>query len=207
MNLLQVPAPQASHIVQRKLRFHSGDIFRGKCPELPARRKFCGEPVGKRRGKPGFMRIPGEVGESQHGHGTPRTDYAPRAARRCRLQNADCHQNYSSKRNCGHQDIEAPLPRWRLQVCDWETMMVLCVRARFSIPCEKIILELMPRRMLMLRMRLVNRSQETVAVAGNRLHIPRTVRGIPERGPQFGHRFVQAPIEIHERMRRPEFSP
>src|SRR5439155_18236867 len=67
--------------------------------------------------------------------------------------------------------------------------------------------ELMPRRMLMLRMRLVNRSQETVAVAGNRLHIPRTVRGIPERGPQFGHRFVQAPIEIHERMRRPEFPP
>ena len=40
-----------------------------------------------------------------------------------------------------------------------------------------------------------------------RCHIPRMVRGISERRPQFGHRLVQAAIEIHEGVGWPALFP
>jgi hypothetical protein len=41
----------------------------------------------------------------------------------------------------------------------------------------------------------------------NRFDVPRTFRRISEGGPQLGHRFVEAAVEINERMSRPEILP
>jgi hypothetical protein len=41
----------------------------------------------------------------------------------------------------------------------------------------------------------------------NRFDVPRTFRRISEGGPQLGHRFVEAAVEINERMSRPELLP
>src|SRR5437867_1888690 len=63
----------------------------------------------------------------------------------------------------------------------------------------------------MARGRLAFRSPQKVPsgvpVPRNRFYIPRIVRGISQRRPQFGHRLVQAAIKIHERVGWPELFP
>src|SRR5580700_7232412 len=52
--------------------------------------------------------------------------------------------------------------------------------------------------------RHVYRSQKSVPVARDGFDITWTLRGIAQREPQLGHRFVEAAVEIHEGVDRPQ---
>ena len=80
------------------------------------------------------------------------------------------------------------------------------MRSGFSIACERLGGEFVSRRMSLSTFgaRLIDRREETVAVSGNRLDVPRTIGGIPQRRPQLGHSLVQAAVEIHESVSRPK---